>query len=86
MGAHSCILKPRIKKPRDMGWNGNGRQHDVNEIFSPSGLGKEIMMYDTVDMNLPKEHVVLDWVGDVTLNEWEVVLRVKDYQVQVVRS
>ena len=61
-------------------WEGNfPRQHDVKKVLSRGNSG-------TVDKNLPKEHVVLNRAGRMTLHDSGRVLRVKDYQVCVVRS
>ena len=68
-------------------WEGNvPRQHDVKKVFATEGADKEVMMFGTVTMNLPKEDVAMSWAGHMTLEDYEGTLRIKDYQVYAVRS
>jgi len=65
-------------------WTGNvPRQHDVKKVFAGDNE-KEVMMFGTVTMNLPKENVTMTWAGHMTLEEFEGELRIKDYQVYAV--
>jgi hypothetical protein len=77
-----------IKALRTIMWQGNvPRDHVVTKVCScdSSGRGNEIMLYGTVTMHLPKEDIVLDWAGHMTLEDTGE-LRVKDYQVYGVQS
>ena len=70
-----------------MFWKGNvPRQHVVKKVFATEGAEKEVMMFGTVTMNLPKEDVTMSWAGHMTLEDYEGALRIKDYQVYAVRS
>jgi len=69
-----------------MMWRGNvPRQHDVKKVFA-TDAEKEVMMFGTVTMNLPKEDVTMSWAGHMILEEYDGQLRIKDYQVYAVRS
>ena len=69
-----------------MMWRGNvPRRHDVKKVFA-TDAEKEVMMFGTVTMNLPKEDVTMSWAGHMTLEEYDGQLRIKDYQVYAVRS
>lgn len=66
-------------------WEGNlPRQHALQKVFSCDGTGKEIMMYGTMTMSLPKEDVTLPWAGHMILDDKDGTLRVKDYHVYAV--
>ena len=68
-------------------WKGNvPRQHAVEKVFSCDGSGKEVMMYGTVTMNLPKEDVILPWAGHMRLDDKDGTLRVRHYHVYAVLS
>lgn len=72
-----------IKALREIMWQGDvPRTHVVTKVCScdSSGRGNEIMLYGTATMHLPKEDVVLDWAGHMTLEDTGE-LRIKDYQV-----
>jgi hypothetical protein len=79
-------LTAGIKELREMMWRGNvPRQHDVKKVFA-TDAEKEVMMFGTVTMNLPKEDVTMSWAGHMVLDEYDGQLRIKDYQVYAVRS
>jgi hypothetical protein len=76
--------KVGIKTLQEMIWKGNvPRQHDVKKVFA-TDADKEVMMFGTVTMNLPKENVTMTWAGHMTLEEFNGELRIKDYQVYAV--
>jgi hypothetical protein len=60
-----------------------GRERAVTTSHRESLLGEvpiELMRYRIITMNLPKEDLVVDWAGHITLEQIDGQFVVKDYQ------